>query len=300
MMMTRRKALTSMATVAAGAWAARRAEAADYPAALGVQLYTVRNQLKALDETLGTLASIGYREVETLRPVMAAAGPLLKKHGLTAPSGHLDPWLVTGNRDVWAKMGGAPADVTLDKVIEQAKALDTKYLVLAYLAAAERKTIDDYKRVADQMNEAAAACRKAGIRFAYHHHSFEFGAIGSERPWDVIMARTDKGLVDLEVDVFWLATAGLDPVKTIRDLGPRVRLLHLKDRAKDAPVTFDEGKVPAGAFKEIGAGGLDFPGILRAARDLKVDHCFVEQDQTPGDPAASLRESFKNLQGMKL
>jgi sugar phosphate isomerase/epimerase len=299
MMITRRTALTWMTTAAAIALA-RRAGAAEFPAALGVQLYTVRNQLKALDETLATIAAIGYREVETLRPVMPSLGPLLKKHGLSAPSGHLDTWLVTGNREVWAKMGGAPADVTLDKVIEQANGLGMKFLVLAYLAAAERQTIDDYKRLVDKMNSAAAACRKAGIRFAYHHHSFEFATIDGQRPWDVILAGADKDLVDLEVDVFWLATAGLDPVKTVRELGPRVKLLHLKDRAKDAPVTFDEGKVPAGAFKEVGAGSLDFPGIMRAARDLKVAHCFVEQDQTPGDPTASLKESFKNLQGMKL
>ena len=297
--MDRRVALSLMSSAAVGTWAARHAGAADFPGALGVQLYTVRTQLGAtLDATLGSLAAIGYREVEALRPVMPALGPLLKKHGMTAPSGHLDPWLVTGNRDVWEKMGGAPADVTFDGVIEQAKALDMKFLVLAYLAAAERQSIDDYKRLADKMNVAATACRKADLQFCYHHHSFEFATIGGERPWDVLLSRLDASLVGLEVDVFWLATAGLDPVKTVRDLGSRVKLLHLKDWAKDAPVTFDEGKVPPAAFKEVGAGTIDFPAVLRTARDLKVAHCFVEQDQTPGDPLASLRQSFTNLRAM--
>jgi sugar phosphate isomerase/epimerase len=298
-MMTRRRALMWLST-AMGAFASRRIDGmADYPPALGVQLYTVRDQLgSSLDATLGTLAEIGYREIEALRAVMPSLPPLLAKHGLTAPSGHLDAWLVTGNREAWAKMGGAPADVTLDGVIEQAAALKMKYLVLAYLAPDERQKLDDYKRTADQMNQTAQRCKTAGLGFCYHHHSFEFATIEGARPWDVILERADKSLVGLEVDVFWLATAGVDPVKEIQRLGSRVKLLHLKDRAKDAPVTFDERAVPPTAFKEVGVGSIDFPAVLRAARTAGAEHFFVEQDQTPAEPTASLRQSFKNLRAM--
>ena len=102
----------------------------------------------------------------------------------------------------------------------------------------------------------------------------------------------------LEVDVFWLAAAGLDPAATITRLGPRVKLVHLKDRAAGPP-ELDESKVAKTAFKEVGSGTLDFPRILRACKDVGVQHYFVEQDQVPADPLASLKQSVTYLRSLK-
>jgi sugar phosphate isomerase/epimerase len=267
-----------------------------YPAALGVQLYTVRTKLgPAADATLETIAAIGYREVETTADALATVVPLLKKHGLASPSGHF-PYE--------AMAGRAPSDAFRTSVAQAAE-LGMKFYVIPYLFAQQRTSLEDYRRIADSLNEAARAVKAAGLQLCYHHHSFEFDSLPAEggraeRGWDILMSRCDKDLVGLEVDVFWLATAGLDPAGTILDLGRRAKLLHLKDRARDAPQTFNEGKVPPTAFKEVGSGGLDFAGILRAARTVGAAHCFVEQDQTPGDPTASLRQSFQYLQTVKL
>jgi sugar phosphate isomerase/epimerase len=266
-----------------------------YPPALGVQLYTVRGQLGPKAEaTLKTIAEIGYKEVETTADALATVSPLLKTLGLTAPSGHFDYNAIAG---------AAPTDA-FTKSVAQAAELGMKYYVIAYLFAPQRKTLDDYKRIADRMNEAARRVSAAGLQFCYHHHSFEFAphqAEGSAQTgWDVFMAQLDKTLVGFEVDVFWLATAGLDPAKTILELGPRVKMLHLKDRAKDAPKTFSETEVPPASFKEVGNGTLDFAAILKAAREVKVDRFFVEQDQTPGDPTASLRQSYQYLQTVRV
>jgi sugar phosphate isomerase/epimerase len=272
------------------------AQAPRYPPALGVQLYTVRGQLGPKAEaTLKTIAEIGYKEVETTADALSTVTPLLKTLGLTAPSGHFD----------YNAIAGATPTDNFTKSVSQAAELGMKYYVIAYLFPNQRKTLDDYKQIADRMNEAARRVSAAGLQFCYHHHSFEFaphqGEGGrSETGWDVFMSRLDKTLVALEVDVFWLATAGLDPAKTIRDLGSRVKLLHLKDRAKDAPKTFNEGDVKPPSFKEAGSGTLDFAAILKAAREVNVDRFFVEQDETPGDPTASLRQSFQYLQTVRI
>ena len=71
-------------------------------------------------------------------------------------------------------------------------------------------------------------------------------------------------------------------------------LLHLKDKAPGTPVMFKES-VDRGAFKEVGSGTIDWPAVLRAAASAGVQHYFVEQDQTPGDPVESLRQSFGYL-----
>jgi sugar phosphate isomerase/epimerase len=300
--LTRREVLGTVPAAMAGAYALAgsgvhaRQGGSVVPAKLGVQLYTVRDQLKDLDATLGAIKAAGFDEVETLRNVLPDLPPLLKKHGLTAPSGHFDAALVTDVGDMWKKM--VPAGYTLEKAFEEANAAGIKYFVLAYLGADDRKSIDDYKRHADRMNEAGKRCKAAGLQFAYHHHSFEFVKHGNETGWDVLLSRTDKDLVALEVDVFWLAAAGLDPAKTIRDLGSRVKLVHLKDRAAGPP-ELDEGKVQKTAFKELGAGSLDLPGVLRACKDVGVAHYFVEQDHTPGDPLASLKQSVAYLRSLK-
>ena len=222
---------------------------------------------KTLDATLGAIKAAGFDEVETLRPILADLPPLLKKHGLTAPSGHFDAALVLDVGEVSRR--GLPPDYTFETAVAQAKAVDMKYFVVAYLMGEDRKSIDDYKRHADKMNEAGRRCKAAGLQFAYHHHSFEFVKYGAETGWDILVSRLDSDLVALEVDVFWLAAAGLDPAATITRLGPRVKLVHLKDRAAGPP-ELDESKVAKTAFKEVGSGTLDFPRILRACKDVGV------------------------------
>jgi len=300
MNVTRRELLGTVPAAMAGTWALAgrglSAQGASYvPAKLGVQLYTVRDQLKTLDATLGAIKAAGFDEVETLRPILADLPPLLKKHGLTAPSGHFDAGLILDVGEIGKKGLGT---YTFDQAVAQAKALDMQYFVVPYLMGEDRKSIDDYKRHADKLNEGGRRVKAAGLQLAYHHHSFEFVKYGEQTGWDVLVERLDKDLVGFECDVFWLAAAGLDPAATITKLGKRVKLVHLKDRSAGAP-ELDEAKVPKERFKEVGSGTLDMPAILKAAKAVGVAHYFVEQDQVPADPIASLKQSVTYLRGLK-
>ena len=175
-----------------------------------------------------------------------------------------------------------------------------RFLTVSYLMPAERTTLDFYRRFTDAMNKAGEKCAAAGIALSYHHHSFEFAALEGQVPMDILVERFDKKLVGFELDVFWLSMAGQDPAKTIRKLGPRARLLHLKDKAKGTANEFQERNVKPEAFAEVGSGVVDFPGLLAAAKTAGVAHAFVEQDQTPGDPLQSLKKSFGYLQTLKV
>jgi sugar phosphate isomerase/epimerase len=70
----------------------------------------------------------------------------------------------------------------------------------------------------------------------------------------------------------------------------------LKDKSKGIDTQYNEN-VPKATFKEVGTGTLDIPAVLSAADSAGVQHYFVEQDQTPGDPIASLRKSYEYLSG---
>jgi sugar phosphate isomerase/epimerase len=147
------------------------------------------------------------------------------------------------------------------------------------------------------MNKAGEKARQAGLQLCYHNHGFEFEKGADGKPvLDMLMSRFDKGLVKLELDVFWVAVTGADPVALLQKYTGRVALVHLKDKAAGVPVETNEGKVAPTTFKEVGSGSLDFRAILKAADAAGVEHYFVEQDQTPGDPVASLKKSFAYLQ----
>jgi sugar phosphate isomerase/epimerase len=113
-------------------------------------------------------------------------------------------------------------------------------------------------------------------------------------PFQVMMERTDPKLVGLEMDAFWVSVAGHDPAELLGKLSGRVPLLHLKDKERGTPVMYKEA-VARTAFKEVGHGVIDWPKVLNAAVSAGVSHYFVEQDQTPGDPVESLRQSFAYL-----
>jgi sugar phosphate isomerase/epimerase len=72
-------------------------------------------------------------------------------------------------------------------------------------------------------------------------------------------------------------------------------LMHLKNVAPGVQKQYNE-TVPRTTFREVGNGVVDMPAVLKAASAAGVQHYFVEQDQTPGDPIASLRQSFEYLQ----
>jgi sugar phosphate isomerase/epimerase len=74
-----------------------------------------------------------------------------------------------------------------------------------------------------------------------------------------------------------------------------VPLIHLKDRRAGVPVSTADAWPTENIFAEVGSGVLDIRGILLAAHASRVEHVFVEQDETAGDPLASVAKSCAYL-----
>ena len=277
---------------AASAAAAIAAAATKKP--LGFQLYSVRSALgEKAPVTLKRLADAGYQKIETLRALHAQVLPLCKDFGLNPVSGHYETGIATGNTKAWPSV---PAGYTWAQACDDAAKAGQKFMVIPYVAPPERGGADVFKRMAEDLNKAGELTRKAGMTLAYHHHAFEFGPVpgGTERPIDLLLAVDPKNLT-IEMDVFWVAIAGEDPVALLKKWKGRVKLLHLKDRAPGSPKQFAENLSPA-AFREIGYGNLDFRAILKAAAESGVEHYFVEQDQVAGDPVEALTASIRSLE----
>jgi sugar phosphate isomerase/epimerase len=183
----------------------------------------------------------------------------------------------------------------LPAALEDAKRRGFDFVVCPYIAPQDRGGVDVIRKLADTLNRAGEVCRKNGLRLAYHNHAFEFEPAGQGTLLDVLMQTADPKLVSLELDIMWSQVAGVDPVSVLKKYGKRVTLMHVKNVSKGVGPQYNE-KVAREAFKEAGNGVIDIASVLKAARKSGVQHFFVEQDQTPGDPLASLRESYQYLE----
>jgi len=277
-MTTRRQFLATTAALTTAALA-RAAKLKN----IGVQLYTVRTILpQKPEEVLKAIRAIGYTEIEATFANFDKIWPAVQASGLKPVSMHLDNKMVMRGGD------------ELAKAVDSLKQYGFQYAVHPYVAPEDRGGPDVMKTLAAKLNHLGELCKKAGMQAAYHNHAFEFAKSGDGTLFDILAADTDKKLVNFEADLFWVSVAGLDPVEFLRKHKGRVPLVHLKDKAQGTEQRFNES-VPRTAFKEVGSGTLDFDAILKTASEVGVRHYFVEQDQTPGDPIESLRQSYAFL-----
>jgi sugar phosphate isomerase/epimerase len=240
---------------------------------LGVQLYTLRALMEAsVPLTLEQVARIGYREVEFAGYFGVRPSQLRRRLddlGLAAPAAHV-PLL----------------DGDLDSILDAAVELGHRYLIQASLPLPGRRSLDTFRRAAASLNRAGEAARKRGLAIAYHNHDFEFTPAGGMVPYDVLLAETDPSLVSMEMDLYWIAKAGRDPLRYFAAHPGRFRLCHLKDMDR------------RGEIVDVGRGTLDLRGILTQRRKAGLQHYFVEHDNPP-DPMASIERSYNYLNTLR-
>ena len=76
------------------------------------------------------------------------------------------------------------------------------------------------------------------------------------------------------------------------------RVTLILDKDIKAGLTLPEfGTLPVDAFKELGNGMLPVVPVIEADAAAGVEHCHVEQDQSP-DPLKSIRQSMAYLKGL--
>lgn len=258
---------------------------------IGLQLYTVRNAMTADPRAaLAKVAKIGFNSVEgaTYTGDQKFYGmdaktfkSVLKQNGLIMPSSHyrLGEELTNGK--------DTPGTILhdWDKAVDDAAEVGLKYMVCAWLADSERGSLDHFKKLADDFNKAGERCKKAGIQLCYHNHDFEFKQENGKFPYEILLENTDKDLVKMEMDLYWVTKAKQDPIKLIEEHPGRFPLFHVKDL----------DKTPAGNFTEVGNGIIDFKNIFKHADKAGLKYFFVEQDQTPGDPFNSITQSYNYI-----
>lgn len=256
--------------------ALRGAGTADRLEGVGVQLYTLRNEMRRDPEgTLARIAELGFSEIEwwgEYGRTPAQLRALLDRHSLRAPAWHLAPELLAADR--------------LDATLRTATTMGHKHLIVAWLPPAQR-TSDGFKRIGEVLSTAGRRLASEGIRTGYHNHDFEFARVGNETVWDVLLANTDASVVDLELDCYWAFKAGHDPVTMLQRYRDRITHLHIKDSAG----------APEHRQVDVGAGVIDWKRVLEVGTAGRVRHVFVEHDE-PADAWATVAAGRAHLKAL--
>ena len=239
----------------------------------GLQLYTIRSLMQDdVPAALALVADVGYRHVEFAGYFGYPASELrlmLDDLGLAAPATHVSPADMAEN---------------LEAVVESALTMGHRYPVVYAIDPESRATLDDYYRVAERFNAWGEACDRAGLRFAYHNHAFEFESIDGRVPYDVLLEETDSSLVDFELDLYWIRAGGRSAVEYFERYPGRFTLWHVKDMDTQ------------GEMIDVGDGIIDFAALFDRD-DSGVRYAYVEHDNPP-DPEMTIRRSYAALEYM--
>jgi sugar phosphate isomerase/epimerase len=231
----------------------------------GLQLYSLRDDLpKDPKGVLTQVAQFGYKQLE----------------GFEGPQGMF--WGMSNTDfkkfmdDLGMKFVASHCDINKDfeRKAEQAAAIGMKYLIAPYFGP--QKSIDDFKRYADTLNQRGQICKQHGLRFAYHNHDYSFKSVDGQVPQVVMLESTNKDLVDFEMDIYWVVNAGENPEAWMQKYPGRFRLCHVKDRQKGVGPTSKNVSVV------LGTGSINFPAILKTAAQNGMEYYIVEQEAYEG------------------
>lgn len=269
-MISRREFAGGMAAFAALGSKNRVAMATPLGLPLGVQLYSVRDQMKEdLDGALAGVSAAGFTVVE------AAALP---KKPASEVKASLDK---AGLKCVSAHHGFADLHERFDEVVAYDKALGVKFIICASpghrdAGAKGEMTLDDWKYCADQFNEMGGKLASQGIRFGYHNHVGEFATLEGKTPYFELMRLTDPAKVTFELDCGWAMVSGRKPVEIMKSYPHRISMLHVKDFTLPATPSLEshDAKVT-----ELGRGSIDYKLVFaEAEKSQHIEYAFVEQE----------------------
>lgn len=249
----------------------------------GIQLYTVRDAMKNVKETLSKVAGMGYKNLELagysngkfygMEP--REFRKIVEDLGMKIISSH------TGVEVKGVDTGNA------QKMAEDHAGIGVEYCVQPWLVEERRKTADMYKKFVDELNLVARVMKKNGIRFGYHNHDFEFKPVDGVIPfYDIYLKNTDPGLITFELDLYWATKAGHNPVEIFKKYPGRFELWHVKDMENSSDKF----------FAPVGTGTINFKEIFDHREKAGMKYYFVEQDSTrDNNPMRAIETSINNL-----
>lgn len=248
---------------------------------IGLQLYSLRDLVKdqGIQTTLETVSKMGYKNLELAGyndgKMYGLAPSELKKMvsdlGMKVTSSHVGQ---AYNKEKEAEVMG-----WWDQAIDAHNELGVKYMIQPWMPVNDQTTLDDLKTYCDYFNTVGYKTAAASMAFGYHNHDFEFKNVEGQRIYDYLLNNTSKNHVFFQMDVYWVAQGGADPVEYMQKYADQMKVLHIKDE------------------KEIGRSKqMDYQPIFDQMYANNIKDYYVEVERySENDPVASVTESFNFL-----
>ena len=136
----------------------------------------------------------------------------------------------------------------------------------------------------DTLNQIDRRFTKEGLTFGIHNHYFKGEKFPYESPDDVANALAKLSpTVGATADVGQFTSCGYDPVEAIRKLGPRLKLVHLKD------IQSHDGEVNV----LLGTGISKIPEVMAELRRQKFSGLVAVEYEKEGPVEEDMRQEVE-------
>lgn len=263
------------------------------PARIGLQLYSIRDQVSSLGfaQVFETLAAIGYKAIEFAGYTQGSVGPitpaqirqLMDANGLIGVGSHV-----------------SISNTNIQQVLDAAQTLGLSYVGLAS-ASSQTNTVAGWQQTAANFNSWGAAASARGIKFYWHNHQTEFGFTVDEpttRIYDILLDETDPALVFMEMDIYWAYVGqylygrapfpAFEPLDYVTANQARYPLFHVKEgkRNQASPNGYD--------MEDVGQGHIDFESFFCALADRNSHWYLWERDNANIHPFGSMASAERS------
>lgn len=235
---------------------------------VGLQLYSLRFEFNAagVAKTIAKVKEMGIKSVEIssyydLTP--EAFKKMLRQNGLKSPAMLFDYQRFLDD---------------IDGIVREARLFDAGYVGTAWIPhVSSHFTRADLQKAIVDFNRIGKTLQAKGLVFFYHLHGYEFGSDDQGLYVDELVQNTDPAYVTFELDAFWTAITGYDPVQLLRRYPGRFDLIHVKDLRRRT-VLSTSGGAPDETSVPIGCGSIHYPALFREAAKQKIKLYFIEDE----------------------
>jgi len=283
------KKLFLTAGVAVAALGTAQAQKSDllFPEAPGIVSFTYRNNFaKDVPATLDIVKGNGITDIEFSNLFKQTPADLRK---------------MIDEKGIKCSSYGVSYDDLVNKtaeVAEAAKALGAQYVRVAGIPHKGAFTLDNAKQAVADFNKYGKILKdEYGLTFIYHNHGFEFQPYEDGTLYDYLVKNTDPKYVSLELDILWAYFPGQDPAQLLTKYGKRYKALHLKDLKKGVARGALTGSTAQENDVILGAGQIDIPAVLKAARKAGVKHYYIEDESSSS--IEQVPQSIKYINSLK-
>lgn len=259
---------------------------------VGLQMYSVRDLMSDYEQTgnkaiIDSIASMGYDFVELYGyadGLFHGQEPMkfcndIKDSGMTISSSHCNIQLTPEEIET----GDYSETLSKwDNVIAVHKAAGINNVILAWIQEPPT-TVEGWLVYSSYLNAIGRKCKAAGLSFAYHNHWFEFDKVENNFPLEILLRSTTPEYVFFELDTYWMASKGEDPVKWMERYPGRFKFVHLKDKTY------------------IGSDNMvDFNAVMSMYDKAATEYSIIEVEWYGDAPVLEVvRKSIENLKKIR-